>query len=152
MLSVGQAFSHEHAECLHRTLITTPNTPAFLNSNLAPSICWVLSKWEPAHASPHLPNSRRWQKGCCKSCAPNEDRGFGWNLKGDKWENQDLDLGLVKNPSVNARDAVQSLGQEDSLEEETATHSSILAWRIPMDRAWWAAVHGVTKSWTQLSD
>ena len=26
---------------------------------------------------------------------------------------------------------VQSLGQEDALEEETATHSSILAWRIP---------------------
>ena len=33
-----------------------------------------------------------------------------------------------------------------------ATHSSILAWRIPIDRgAWWATVHGVTKSWTQLS-
>ena len=26
---------------------------------------------------------------------------------------------------------VQSLGQEDSLEEDTATHSSVLAWRIP---------------------
>ena len=34
-----------------------------------------------------------------------------------------------------------------------ATHSSILAWRIPLDRgAWQATVHGVTKSWTQLSD
>ena len=34
-----------------------------------------------------------------------------------------------------------------------ATHSSILAWRIPMDRgAWWATVHGVTKSQTLLSD
>ena len=33
-----------------------------------------------------------------------------------------------------------------------ATHSSILAWRIPTDRgAWWAAVHGVAKSRTQLS-
>ena len=33
-----------------------------------------------------------------------------------------------------------------------ATHSSILAWRIPMDReAWRATVHGVTKSQTQLS-
>ena len=32
----------------------------------------------------------------------------------------------------------QSLGQEDPLEEAMATHSSILAWRIPMDRgAWW---------------
>ena len=34
-----------------------------------------------------------------------------------------------------------------------ATHSSILAWKIPMDRgAWWAAVRGVVKSRTQLSD
>ena len=35
-----------------------------------------------------------------------------------------------------------SLGQKEPLEEGTATHSSILAWRIPMDReAWWATVH-----------
>ena len=48
---------------------------------------------------------------------------------------------------------VQSLGWEDPLEEGRATHSSILAWRIPMDgEARWATVHGVTKSWTQLSD
>ena len=33
-----------------------------------------------------------------------------------------------------------------------ATHSSILTWRIPMDReAWQATVHGVTKSQTRLS-
>ena len=38
---------------------------------------------------------------------------------------------------------VQSLGQEDPLEEGMPTHSSILAWRIPMDRgAWRATVHG----------
>ena len=42
---------------------------------------------------------------------------------------------------------VQSLGWEDPLEEEMATHSSILAWEIP-----WAIVHGVAKSQTQLSD
>ena len=49
---------------------------------------------------------------------------------------------------------VRSLGREDPLEKErTATHSNILAWRIP-----WTekpgrlhTVHGVTKSWTQLS-
>ena len=42
---------------------------------------------------------------------------------------------------------------EDPLEEGTATHSSILAWRILMDRgAWWAMVHGVTMSQTGLSD
>ena len=46
---------------------------------------------------------------------------------------------------------VQSLGWEDPLEEGMATHSSILAWRIPMGRGAWQ-VHGVTKSRTGLSD
>ena len=41
---------------------------------------------------------------------------------------------------------VQFLGWEDPLEEEMATHSSILAWRIPTDKgAWQATVHGVTR-------
>ena len=48
---------------------------------------------------------------------------------------------------------VQSQGQEDPLEEGVATHSCILAWRIPMDRgAWWAMVHRVAKSQTGLND
>ena len=48
---------------------------------------------------------------------------------------------------------VLSLAREDPLEEEMETHFSILAWRIPMDiGAWWAIVHGVTKSQTQLND
>ena len=48
---------------------------------------------------------------------------------------------------------VRSLGLEDPLEEGMATHSSILAWRIPMDSGtWWAIVHEVAKSQTQLSD
>ena len=46
---------------------------------------------------------------------------------------------------------VRSMGQEDLLEEEMATHSSILAWRIPWTRGvWQASVHKVTKSQTQL--
>ena len=48
---------------------------------------------------------------------------------------------------------VLSLGWEDPLEEGMATHSSILAWRIPRNRgAWWATVSGVAKSQAQLSD
>jgi len=54
---------------------------------------------------------------------------------------------------------VQFLGWKDPPEEGMANHSwsglpwRILAWRIPLDRgAWWARVHGVTKSWKQLSD
>ena len=41
---------------------------------------------------------------------------------------------MGKEPTCNAedtRDRVSILGQEDPLEEGTATHSSILAWRIP---------------------
>ena len=45
---------------------------------------------------------------------------------------------IVKNSSVKEEARVQFLGWEDPLKEGMATHSSILAWRIPMDkRAWW---------------
>ena len=50
---------------------------------------------------------------------------------------------------------VQSLSREDPLEKEMATHSSILQYCLenPMDGgAWWATVHGVAKSRTQLND
>ena len=60
---------------------------------------------------------------------------------------------LVKNAPAMWETWVRSLGWEDPLEEGMETHSSILAWRIPMDSgAWWAAVHGVVKSWTRLND
>ena len=51
---------------------------------------------------------------------------------------------LVKNLPAMQETPVRSLGQEDPLEKEMATHSNILAWRIPMDRgAWWATVQRV---------
>ena len=60
---------------------------------------------------------------------------------------------MVKNLPAVHEAHIRSLGWEDPLEEGMAPHSSILAWRIPMDRgAWWASVHGVAKSRTQLSD
>ena len=44
---------------------------------------------------------------------------------------------------------VQSLVWEDPLEKGMATHASILAWRIPMDRvAWQTTVHGIAENWT----
>ena len=56
---------------------------------------------------------------------------------------------MVKNPPAMWESWVQSLGREDPLEKSMATHSSILAWRIPMDQgAWQATVYGVTKNWT----
>ena len=59
----------------------------------------------------------------------------------------------VKNLPAMRETWVQPLGCEDLLEEGMATHSSILAWRIPMEGgAYQATVHGVSKSRTQLSD
>ena len=54
---------------------------------------------------------------------------------------------MVQNLPAMRETWIQSLGGEDPLEEGMATHSRILAWRIPMDRrAWRATVHGVAES------
>ena len=59
-----------------------------------------------------------------------------------------------KESAYNAGDPVQSLGQEDPLEKGMATHSSILAWRIPwtVEPGGLHTVHGVAKSETRLSN
>ena len=60
---------------------------------------------------------------------------------------------MLKNFPAMRETWIQSLGWGDPLEESMVTHSSILAWRMPMDKgAWWATVHGVAKSQTRLSD
>ena len=59
---------------------------------------------------------------------------------------------LVKNLPAMWETCVQSQGWKDPLEEGMATHSSIPAWRILMDRrAWEVTVHGVAKSWMRLT-
>ena len=53
-----------------------------------------------------------------------------------------------KESTCNAGDLGSIPGLERSPGGGQATHSSILVWRIAMDRgAWWATVHGVAKSW-----
>ena len=54
---------------------------------------------------------------------------------------------LLKNLPVMWETCVRLLGLEDPLEKGKATHSSILAWRIP-----WTIAHGVSKSQTWLGD
>ena len=62
-----------------------------------------------------------------------------------KWKNN---AHLVETLTVEKIDDIYEMYLEGM-----ATHCSILAWRIPMDRgAWWATVHGVTKSRTQPSN
>ena len=57
----------------------------------------------------------------------------------------------VKNTPAMQETKVLSLSQEDPLEKETATHSSILAWEIPWTEEPGWLLHGVSESWTQLS-
>ena len=60
---------------------------------------------------------------------------------------------VVKNPPAMQKIQVQSLGTENPLEEEMATHSSVLAWRIPWtEEPGRLQSNGVTKSRTGLSD
>ena len=58
----------------------------------------------------------------------------------------------VKNLAAMQETQVRSLGQEDPLEEEMATHSSILAWRIPWTEEPGGLQSMGSQSWTQLSD
>ena len=82
-----------------------------------------------------------------------------YKIKHDKWHPlfyvyvYALVVQMVKNPTCNVGDLGSIPGLGRSSGEGKDTHSSILAWRIPMDReAWQATVHGVPKSQTQLSD
>ena len=58
---------------------------------------------------------------------------------------------MVKNLPTMQETQVRSLGWEDPLEKRMATHSSVLAWRIPCTEES-GKVYGVTKSQAQLSD
>ena len=76
--------------------------------------------------------------------APREGMGYSFQYS---WAS--LVAQMVKNLSAMQKIEVRSLDQKDPLEMGMAIHSSILAWRIPIDRgAWWATVHGVTQSQT----
>ena len=80
--------------------------------------------------------------------SPGEDNGYQFQYS---WAS--LVAQTVKNQPAMQETWVRSLGWEDLLEEGMATHSSTLAWRIPMDRgAWQVIVRGVANSQTQLSD
>ena len=71
-------------------------------------------------------------------------------IKENQISQASLGAQMAKNLPAEPRETwVRSLGWEDPLEEGMATHSSIPASRIPMDKgAWWATVHGVAKSRT----
>ena len=60
---------------------------------------------------------------------------------------------MVKNLLAVQKTWVQALGQKDPLEKGMATHSNILAWRIPWTKGTWGAtVHGVSRNLAQMSN
>ena len=105
-----------------------------------------------------FPDSSANKESACNTGDPSSIPGFGRCLGEEmgyplQYFGATLVSQMVKNPPAMHETWVQTLGWEDPLEKGMATHSSILAWRIPLDReAWWATVHRVTKNWTPLSD
>ena len=107
---------------------------------------------------PGVPGSSAGEESTCNAGDPGSipesgrfpGEGIGYPLQ-YSWVS--LVVQTIKNPHAMRETWVQSLGWEGPLEKGMATHASILAWRIPMDRgAWRATVHGVAKSQTRLSD
>ena len=95
-----------------------------------------------------FPGSLAGKESACSAGDPTPIAGLG-RSPGEKigyplqysWAS--LLLQSVKNLPAMRETWVQSLGWEDSLKEGMATHSSILAWRIPVDRgAWWVLSMG----------
>ena len=95
-----------------------------------------------------FPDSSVGEEPTCNAGDPGLIPGLGRSGKGIGYSLQyswaSLVAQLVKNLPAVRETWVRSLGWEDPLEKGKATHSSILAWKIP--------VHGVTKSRTQLCD
>ena len=105
---------------------------------------WNIKSWR-------LPGSSAGKESACKAGDPglipglgrSSGEGIGYSLQ-YSWAS--LVAQMVKNLPEVQETWVQSLGWEDPLEESMAAQSSILAWRIPMDRgAWGATVQGCTE-------
>ena len=105
-----------------------------------------------------FPGSSAGKESACNAGDPSSIPGLGTSTgEGIGYPFQfswaSLVAEMVKNPPAMRETWVRSLGWEDPLEEGMATHSSIIAWRIPMVReARRATVQGVAKSRTRLSN
>ena len=126
---------------------------------LSPCCCAPISPYEHPELwmSASLPESLLPQPSIHRKSQGFCSRVFRQSASGPMWEPQVLLFSQKCLLEYNLTHSLflisfPHLGWEDPLEEGMATHSSILAWRIPLDRgAWQATVHGVTKSQTRLS-
>ena len=89
-----------------------------------------------------FPGSSAGQESTCNAGDPSSIPGSGSSPEEEigyplQYSWTSLVAQMVKNLSAMWETWGQSLGREDPIEEGMATHSSILAWRIPMDRGAW---------------
>ena len=139
----------------HNVLFIWRSCIVLLNS---PSVFIILSKLTILILRTGFPGSSAGKESACNAGDPGSILG----LERSPGEGTDYPLQyswaflvaqIVKNPPAMHETWIQSLGWEDPLEESMATHSSILAWRIPMERgAWWATVHSIAKRWAGPSN
>ena len=99
-----------------------------------------------------LPSSSAGKESTCSAGDPTLISGLG-RSPGEGYSLQYSWALMAQMVMQCGRPGFNPSGWEGPLEEGMATQSSILAWRIPMDRgAWWAAVLGITKGRTRLSN
>ena len=107
--------------------------------------------WDKLQLCLGFPGSSAGKESACNARDPSSILGLGRSPREGigyplQYSWPSLVAQMVKNLLVMWEIWVWYLGQEDPLEEGMATHSSILAWRIPAGRgAWWATVHGGLK-------
>ena len=110
-----------------------------------------LSYWQISRCTLGFPGSSAGKESTCNAgLIPGLGRspggGRGYPLQ-HSWAF--LVAQTEENPPAMHETWVRSLDWEDPLEEGMASHSSVLIWKIPMDRGvWWATVQGVAMSWT----
>ena len=114
-----------------------------VSPNLTSGLPWGLSQWRiclqckrsPANAG-DLGSISRWGRSMKKEMATHSSIlawEIPWKEEPGRWQSMES-YDLATNPSLMRETWVWSLAWEDPLEEGIATHSSILAWRIPMVR------------------
>ena len=126
--------------------IMRKKTPETVRNFEKLSLRWASLVAQLVKNLPAMQDTQVWFLG--RASSPGEGTGYPLQYS---WAS--LMAQLVKNPLAMQGTWVLSLSWEDPLEEGMANHSSILAWRIPMDRETWRAiVYRVAKSQTQLSN
>ena len=106
-----------------------------------------------AHTSLGFPGDSAGKESACIAVDPSSILGSGSSLGEGIGYSFHFSWASLVTQMVKNLPAVWPLGWEDPLLEDMATHSSILAWRIPIDKeACWSIVHRVSKSQTWLSN